>query len=59
MTVQGIGASLSNVVAGWLVTRGGYELSHLVGGGVALVALALFLAFRARIVPPGPGAAAR
>ena len=54
MTVQGVGASLSNVVAGWLVTTGGYGLSHLVGGGVAFIALALFLAFRHQIVPPEP-----
>ena len=27
MMVQGIGASFSNVVAGWLVTKGGYSLS--------------------------------
>lgn len=54
MTVQGIGASLSNVVASWLVTNGGYGLSHLVGGGVALAALAVFLGFRSRIVPPEP-----
>ena len=54
MMVQGVGASLSNVVAGWLVTKGGYGLSHLVGGGVAFIALALFLAFRNQIVPPEP-----
>lgn len=55
MTMQGIGASLSNVVAGWLVTEGGYGASHFLGGGVALLAVALFLACRSRIVPPsGP-----
>jgi hypothetical protein len=51
MTVQGIGASLSNVVAGWLVTQGGYGVSHFVGGGVAALALALFVIFRQRIFP--------
>lgn len=54
MTVQGIGASLSNVVAGWLVTKGGYGLSHYAGGAVALVAVALFLVFRADIVKDSP-----
>ena len=54
MTMQGVGASLSNVGAGYLVTQGGYGLSHLVGGGVALVAVALFAVFRRRIVPPAP-----
>lgn len=53
MTVQGIGASLSNVVAGWLVTKGGYGLSHLVGGGVAFIALVLLLCNLRRVVPSG------
>ena len=57
MTVQGIGASLSNVVAGWLVTIGGYGLSHHVGGGVAIVALAIFILFRKEI-PPQPDTSA-
>ena len=52
MTVQGIGASLSNVVAGWLVTQGGYGLSHYVGGAVAAIGLALFFVFRTQIFPP-------
>ena len=57
MTVQGIGASLSNVAAGYLVTQGGYGLSHFVGGGVALIAVALFLVYRRQIVPPRAPAA--
>ncbi len=51
MMVQGVGASLSNVVAGWLVTKGGYGLSHFVGGGVAFFAVALFAVYRRRIAP--------
>ncbi|WP_262525489.1 MFS transporter [Agrobacterium tumefaciens] len=51
MTVQGIGASLSNVVAGWLVTQGGYSLSHLVGGGISAIAIGLFLIYRNEIAP--------
>lgn len=54
MTMQGIGASLSNVVAGWLVTQGGYGLSHYVGGGVSAIALVLFFLFRSRIIRPPP-----
>lgn len=54
MTLQGVGASLSNVVAGWLVSVGGYGLSHYVGGGVALVALAIFAMFWRDIAPPRP-----
>lgn len=60
MTVQGVGASLSNVAAGYLVTQGGYGLSHIVGGSVALVAVALFLVYRRQIVPHArDGAGAR
>ncbi|MNE27994.1 Major Facilitator Superfamily protein [compost metagenome] len=51
MMVQGIGASFSNVVAGWLVTKGGYSLSHLVGGGIAAIAIGLFLLYRNEIAP--------
>ena len=51
MTVQGIGASVSNGVAGWLITQGGYALSHLVGAGIAAIAIALFLVYRHDIAP--------
>jgi len=51
MTVQGIGASLSNVVAGWLTNNGGYSLAYWVHGAVALFALALFLIGRRDIAP--------
>lgn len=51
MTVQGIGASLSNGVAGWLTTKGGYALSHLVGGGIAAIAIVMFLIYRHEIAP--------
>jgi hypothetical protein len=52
MTVQGIGASLSNVVAGWLTGLGGYPLAYAVHGGVAAIALAIFLLGRRSIAPP-------
>ncbi len=55
MTVQGIGASLSNVVAGWLVSQGGYSLSHMVAAGIALVAFAVFLVYRKDIAPKAGG----
>ncbi|RYE64011.1 MAG: MFS transporter [Oxalobacteraceae bacterium] len=51
MTVQGIGASLSNVVAGWLTDVGGYGLAYWVHGGVAALAVAAFLAGRKSIAP--------
>lgn len=55
MTVQGIGASLSNVVAGWLTDMGGYGLAYWVHGGVAAIALAAFLAAHKSIAPAGGG----
>lgn len=51
MTVQGIGASLSNVVAGWLTSEGGYPLAYWVHGGVAAIALAIFIYGRHSIAP--------
>ncbi len=51
MTIQGIGASLSNVVAGWLTSLGGYGLAYWVHGGVAVLALLLFLPMRHLIAP--------
>lgn len=51
MTVQGVGASLSNVVAGWLTGIGGYGLAYWVHGGVAAIALAAFLLGRKSIAP--------
>ncbi|MDV4156653.1 MFS transporter [Rhizobium brockwellii] len=51
MTVQGIGASLSNIVAGWLTNIGGYELAYWVHGGVALLAVLAFCAGKKSIAP--------
>lgn len=51
MTVQSIGASLSNIVAGWLTDKGGYSLACWVHGGVAIFALALFICGRDAIAP--------
>lgn len=51
MTVQGIGASLSNVVAGWLTGFGGYSLAYWVHGGVAALALAAFFMGHRSIAP--------
>lgn len=52
MTVQGVGASLSNVAAGWLTNIGGYGLAYWVHGGVAILALAAFAAAHKSIAPP-------
>jgi len=51
MTVQGIGASLSNIVAGWLTDLGGYSLAYFVHGGVALFAVAIFCTALGSIAP--------
>ncbi len=51
MTVQGIGASLSNIVAGWLTDLGGYGLAYFVHGGVALFAVAIFCTALGSIAP--------
>ncbi len=51
MTVQGIGASLSNVVAGWLTGVGGYGLAYWFHGGVAALAIAVFDYGRQSIAP--------
>lgn len=41
-TVQGVGASLSNVVAGMIVTVAGYDTAYLVLAATAFVAFAVF-----------------
>ncbi|POR49958.1 MFS transporter [Bosea psychrotolerans] len=43
MTVQGIGASLSPTLGGWVAQSYGYGAAFMVLGGVALVALMLWL----------------
>ncbi|HWU62758.1 MAG TPA: MFS transporter [Ensifer sp.] len=53
-TIQGIGASSSNIVAGWLTDLGGYRLAYWVHGGVALIAVVVFLIWRRDIAPPLP-----
>ncbi|WP_426236073.1 MFS transporter [Pararhizobium sp. DWP1-1-3] len=51
MTVQGIGASTSNVVAGWLVQNHGFALAYWVHGGIAVLALVPFLVWRNSVAP--------
>ncbi|MCR6502063.1 MFS transporter [Shinella sp. CPCC 101442] len=55
MTVQGVGASFSNVVAGWLTNFGGYGLAYWVHGGFAVLALAAFAAGHKSIAPSSKG----
>ena len=51
-TIQGIGASSSNMLAGWLTDLGGYRLAYFVHGGVAVIAVVVFLLWRKAITPP-------
>lgn len=44
-TAVGLGASLSNVVAGYVVNRAGYDAGFLMLSGVALIALLIFWFF--------------
>jgi MFS family permease len=43
-TTQGIGASLSNMIAGLIVVGAGYSAAFLALAGVALAAFAIFVA---------------
>jgi MFS family permease len=43
MTMQGIGAALSPTLGGWVAQSYGYGAAFIVLGGVALVALMLWL----------------
>ena len=49
MTAQGIGASLSPAIGGWMSQRFGYSTTFVVLGCFALVSVALWIGFR-RIV---------
>jgi len=55
MTVQGVGASLSNVVAGWLTNIGGYGLAYWVHGAVSILAFVVFCAAHRLIAPAQSG----
>ncbi len=51
-TIQGIGASSSNIVAGWLTDLGGYKLAYWFHGGIAFIAVIVFFIWRHDIAPP-------
>lgn len=58
MTVQGAGASLSDLVVGGMTQISGYGLVYCLRGGIAVKALALFLARHRLIAPPAASNAA-
>ena len=57
-TVQGVGGSLSNAVAGWLVVRAGYDMTFLTLSAVALLAFLLVLIAMPETCEAGPRSAA-
>ena len=55
MTVQGVGASLSLAIGGWLAQLLGYRLAFFILGGFALVSLALWIGFAGTLRPACAG----
>ena len=55
MTVQGIGASLSPAIGGWLAQRLGYSAAFYILGGFASASLALWLGFAGLLRPACSG----
>lgn len=56
MTVQGLGASLSPAIGGWLAQLLGYHVAFFVLGSFAFVSLALWLGFAGTLRPACSGA---
>jgi MFS family permease len=50
-TVQGLGASLSPAIGGWLAQELGYRVAFFVLGSFALVSVALWLGFAGTLRP--------
>ena len=55
MTVQGVGASLSPAIGGWIAQLLGYRLAFFILGGFALVSLALWIGFAGTLRPACAG----
>ncbi|WP_230480677.1 MFS transporter [Sphingomonas sp. Leaf21] len=51
MTIQGVGASLSPAIGGWLAQVLGYQIAFYVLGSFALVSLALWIGFAGTLRP--------
>jgi hypothetical protein len=51
MTVQGLGASLSNAIGGWIAQEIGYSAMFLILGSFALDSIALWLGFGSVLRP--------
>jgi MFS family permease len=51
MTVQGLGASLSPAIGGWIAQEIGYSAMFMILGSFALVSVALWLGFASLLKP--------
>ncbi len=57
MTIQGVGASLSPAIGGWLAQELGYHIAFYILGGFAVASLALWIGFAGTLRPACAGAA--
>lgn len=55
MTVQGVGASLSPAIGGWIAQELGYRATFFILGGFAIASLALWIGFAATLRPACAG----
>jgi MFS family permease len=55
MTVQGVGASLSPALGGWIAQFLGYRIAFIMLGSFALISLALWIGFAATLRPACDG----
>jgi len=51
MTAQGLGASLSPAIGGWIAQGVGYSATFLILGAFAIGSIALWVAFRSILMP--------
>jgi MFS family permease len=51
MTVQGLGASLSPAIGGWIAQEIGYPAMFMILGSFALGSIAIWIAFRSVLKP--------
>jgi MFS family permease len=55
MTIQGLGASLSPAIGGWLAQELGYHVAFYILGSFALASLALWIGFAGTLRPACAG----
>ena len=55
MTAQGVGASLSPAIGGWIAQGIGYSATFMILGAFALGSIALWIAFAATLKPACSG----